>query len=136
RTADECVSQRLPVVEARGSCESVIHRPLVGMSELVGLEWIAVHDPAAVQVASDRREVTVVVAVEWPVDEVYEDIEADDLERGDEIAFSRLDRGRSIELQWFRGAHRGLGRQSRPRFGQVRYDGFFGHRRMRPSRDP
>ena len=56
RAAQERIRGRFPVAEPRGPREAVIHRPLIRVAQLVGLERVAVDDPAAVQVVSDRRQ--------------------------------------------------------------------------------
>ena len=72
--------------------ETVVHRALVGMEELVRLERIVVDHPAAAQVALDRRQVHVVVVASTGelVEAVQQEVEADDLEGGQRVVGGRL----------------------------------------------
>src|SRR5262249_54587532 len=85
--AAERIAQRFPETKPRGAGESVVHRSLVGMAELVDGEAIAVDDPWAAQVALDRREARIeIAAAEYgSIGEIQERVEAHDLERRNQI---------------------------------------------------
>src|SRR6266540_34438 len=99
RAARKSVCRRFPEIEARGARESVIHRSLIRMPELVGRERIVVDDPAVMQIAADRREVRVVILASGvPVGQIQQDVETDDLERRKKVTLARLDIRRKIGL--------------------------------------
>ena len=95
RAARKGVRKRFPVTEARRPRETVIHGALVRVAKLIGLERVAVDDPAMVQIVSDRRQVALVIlAVSgMPVDLVQQHLKAEDLERRNDIALARFDVG-------------------------------------------
>jgi len=99
RAARKSVCGRFPEIEARGARETVVHRPLIRMPELVDRERIVVDDPAVMQIASDRREVRVVIlAGGVPVGQIQQDVETEDLERRKKVTLARLDIRRKIGL--------------------------------------
>src|SRR5262249_57954785 len=109
--AEESVTRRLPEVETRGPCESVIQVADVRMTQLVDVERVLVVLRRGPQVLPDRVPAAVVVGrvVGGAVELVEQEAERGDLEGRDEVALagSRLPvehRGRGGVL---RGGHTG-----------------------------
>src|SRR5262249_17214555 len=86
--AEESVTRRLPEVETRGPCESVIQVPHVRMTQLVDVERVLVVLRRGPQVLPNRVPVAVVVrrVVGGPVELVQQEAEHGDLEGRDEVA--------------------------------------------------
>src|SRR5690242_13370163 len=88
-TARERVTEAFPESETRRSRERVVHRSLVGVTELIDVERVGVDDPAAVQVVADRVQVACEIITEHvPVILIQKEVEADDLECGNRVAFA------------------------------------------------
>ena len=102
----------MPVVQTGGAGEAVIHRSLIWVSELVDRELVTVLAPAAVQIAFDGREIDVVIAAAevGAVEQIEQNIEADDLQCRNKIALfcSPLRRRRKIDVR--RGRQRRVDR--------------------------
>src|SRR6185295_567599 len=101
QAAGERVAGRFPVAQARRAREAVVHRSLIRVAELVDVVRVGVGDPAALEVALDRRQAgVVIVALEGaPVELVQQQVEADDLERRDAVALARLELPLRAELR-------------------------------------
>eukprot|EP01136_Pigoraptor_vietnamica_P029142 Opistho-1_new@87099 len=86
--AGEGVAGRFPVAQAARAGGPVVQRALVGVGELVDVERVVVDHPGPAQVAADRRAADVVIgrAAEAPVVAVQQEVEADDLQRRDDVA--------------------------------------------------
>ncbi len=67
----------------------MVHRSLIRMPELINRELVTVLVPAAVQIAFNGREIDIVIAAAevGAVEQIEQNIEADDLQRRDQIAF-------------------------------------------------
>ncbi len=89
RTAGKRVSHRRPVAEAVRPRDPVIHRTLIGMQELIDLEWVVVDHPRAAKIAADRRRRHPVGGGidEQPSNEIDSRVHRDDLDCRNDVAF-------------------------------------------------
>jgi len=82
RASGECIAERVPVVQPCRSGKAVVHRALIGMTELVGLERVPIGAPATAQVAPDagtRHAVVVTLSAEVAIRSIEQDLEPQNL---------------------------------------------------------
>ena len=88
RTRRERVERRRPVAETVRPGDPVIHRPLVGMAELVDLERVFVDDPRTTQVTAKRARRHFILGrlEEPPTGEVQREVHRHDFDRRQQVA--------------------------------------------------
>lgn len=104
------IGDRGPVAQAVRSRDPVIHRALIGMQELIDLEWIVVDHPGAAQIAADRgrRHLVVGRTDHQPSSEIHRRVHRDDLDCRKNVAFVTGHARRACGAQYARerGAER------------------------------
>ena len=89
RAPGKRIGHRRPVAQAVRPGDPVIHRPLVGMPELIDLERIVVDDPGAAQIAADRgrRHLEVGGIEQQAPSEIHGRVHRHDLDHRKNVAF-------------------------------------------------
>ena len=89
RAPGKRIGHRRPVAQAVRPGDPVIHRPLVGMPELIDLERIVVDDPGAAQIAADRgrRHLEVAGSISRRPAEIHGRVHRHDLDHRKNVAF-------------------------------------------------
>ena len=88
RAPGKRIGHRRPVAQAVRPRDPVIHRPLIGMQELIDLEWIVVDDPGAAQIAADRGWRDLDRGIDQqPPREIHSGVHRHDLDRRKNVAF-------------------------------------------------
>ena len=89
RAPGKRIGHRRPVAQAVRPGDAVIHRPLVGMPELIDLERIVVDDPGAAQIAADRgrRHLEVGGIEQQAPSEIHGRVHRHDLDHRKNVAF-------------------------------------------------